>query len=223
VTKVKICGIQCVEVLQSMVHLPIAYIGFVFAKSRRQVTVEQAQKLVNAYKAEVLHSQQEAAKIVGVFVNPTLEFICDAVKYAQLDVVQLHGQESASFCAEVKDAVQVEIFKAFPAPTKGVDSPEQRFDAYLGLVDGVLLDTVLPGIEGGTGKTFDWSVLPDYINYAKNNNLPLLVAGGLQADNVDQLIMQYRPFGVDVSSGVETDGHKDIDKIRKFVERVNQA
>lgn len=222
-TKVKICGIQRVEVLQSMVHLPIDWIGFVFAKSRRQVTAEQAAKLIFEYRSHAKASYTQAALTVGVYVNPTFEEVEQSVQITGLDVVQLHGQESAAFCISVKEKLKVQVFKAFPAPIHGHDSPASIFADYIGIVDGILLDTVLPNAEGGTGLTFDWTVLPEYISYAQSHELPLLVAGGLNQDNIGQLIEDYQPFGVDVSSGVETDGQKDLEKIRKFVERVKQA
>lgn len=222
-TKVKICGIQCVEVLQSMVHLPIDWIGFVFAKSRRQVTAEQAAKLIFDYRNLVKDAQTQAALTVGVYVNPTFEEVEQTVRISELDVVQLHGQESAAFCMAIKDKLKIQVFKAFPAPIHNQDSPATLFADYIGIVDGVLLDTVLPNAEGGTGLTFDWTVLPEYISFATNHGLPLLVAGGLNQDNVGHLIEDYQPFGVDVSSGVETDGKKDMEKIKKFVERVKQA
>jgi phosphoribosylanthranilate isomerase len=222
-TKVKICGIQRVEVLQSMVHLPIDWIGFVFAKSRRQVTAEQAAKLISDYRSCAKASHTQAALTVGVYVNPTFDEVEQGVRISGLDVVQLHGQESAAFCRTIKDKLNVQVFKAFPAPIHDQDSPAFIFADYIGIVDGVLLDTVLPNAEGGTGLTFDWTVLPYYISYANEHELPLLVAGGLNQDNVGHLIEDYQPFGVDVSSGVETDGQKDLEKIKKFVERVKQA
>jgi phosphoribosylanthranilate isomerase len=221
-TTLKICGIQTPEVLQSMVHLPVDYIGFVFAKSRRQVTAEQANNLIAAYR-EQPHTDSQPAKFAGVFVNPSLEELDAILATVQLDMIQLHGQETANYCAEVKARYGVEVFKAFPAPAHATISPEQLFRPYLGIIDGALLDTVLPGAEGGTGVTFDWTILPSFIAFAKAHALPLLIAGGLQPGNVTDLIDGYEPFGVDVSSGVETDGVKDSAKIAQFVERVKHG
>lgn len=221
-TTLKICGIQTPEVLQSMVHLPVDYIGFVFAKSRRQVTAEQAKSLIESYR-EQLHTDGQAAKFAGVFVNPSIAELDAIMATARLDMIQLHGQESAAFCAEVKARFGVGVYKAFPAPDCNTVTPEHLFTPYLGIIDGALLDTVLPGAEGGTGVTFDWTILPSFIAFAKGHDLPLLIAGGLQPGNVRDLLDGYQPYGVDVSSGVETDGVKDRAKIAQFVERVKQA
>jgi phosphoribosylanthranilate isomerase len=221
-TKVKICGIQRVEVLQSMVHLPIDYIGFVFANSRRQVTPEVAATLRETYLKLILTSTNQPAKFVGVFVNPTMEQLAYTIQTAALDIVQLHGQETAEFCKRVKSEFGVLVYKALPAPSKE-STPQLDIEPYVGSVDGFLLDTVLPGIEGGSGQTFDWTVLPPYIAFAKEKDIPLFVAGGLNQENVQNLIEEYEPYAVDVSSGVETDGQKDIRKITEFVERVKNG
>lgn len=221
-TTVKICGIQTIEVLQSMVHQRIDWIGFVFAKSKRQITAEQAAVLIAAYRMNG-KEQSQHARMVGVFVNPTIDELKHILSIAALDVIQLHGQESPAFCQEVKDTFHVQVFKAFPSPTLKKDTPDSLFGDYIQLIDGALLDTVLPNAEGGTGMTFDWTVLPEYIDYAKQYNVPLLIAGGLNPDNVLELLHGYKPYGVDVSSGVETNGTKDIHKIARFVERVKQA
>jgi phosphoribosylanthranilate isomerase len=204
-----------------MMHLPIDFIGFVFAKSKREVTPEQAAKLIALYRKEAVGTIQ--AKMVGVFVNPTLEQLADVLAIVDLDVIQLHGQESPEFCKAVRDRFGKQVFKAFPSPIAGESNPPaQLFGPYLDGIDGALLDTVLPNVEGGTGMTFDWTVLPEYIGYAKKNELPLFIAGGLNPDNVNALLIDYAPFGVDVSSGVESDGVKDSSKIARFVERVKQ-
>lgn len=221
-TTLKICGIRTPEVLQSMVPLAVDYIGFVFAKSRRQVTPEQAQALVASYR-DLVQAGQPSAKFAGVFVNPTLDELDACMAAVPLAMIQLHGQESAAYCAEVKARYDVEVFKAFPALTGADMTPDQLFTPYLGSIDGALLDTVLPGAEGGTGITFDWTILPAYIAFAKLHELPLLIAGGLHPANVTDLIETYQPYGVDVSSGVETDGVKDCAKIALFVERVKPA
>ncbi|SDC40788.1 phosphoribosylanthranilate isomerase [Paenibacillus sp. UNCCL117] len=95
-----------------------------------------------------------------------------------------------------------------------------RLNPYLGAIDGVLLDTLDPVYGGGSGHAFDWSAIPPYLAWCRQAGLPLLVAGGLQPGNVGALLERFAPSGVDVSSGVETDGVKDISKITRFVERV---
>jgi phosphoribosylanthranilate isomerase len=222
---VKICGLQDVEVLKSMINLPVDFIGVVFANSRRQITPEQAAEL-----RTVLFewSTEERPKLAGVFVNPTLQELEYVMQTAPLDVIQLHGQESAAFCKQVKERWDAHVFKAvsFPKNESGQDANHtalHSLNAYAGCIDAILLDTFDPLYGGGSGKTFAWERIPAYANWADQHGIALLVAGGLQAENVQQLIRTYRPYGVDVSSGVETEGLKDITKIKAFVERVKQA
>jgi len=100
------------------------------------------------------------------------------------------------------------------------DAAASRLDPYLDAIDAVLLDTYDPAAAGGTGRTFAWECIPLYLAWTRRHGLPLIVAGGLHADNVRELIDRYGPDGVDVSSGVETNGEKDIEKIATFVKKV---
>ncbi|WP_430170566.1 phosphoribosylanthranilate isomerase [Paenibacillus lautus] len=218
-TALKICGLQSVEVLKSMINLPVDYIGFVFAKSRRKVSPQQAAQLMQVLR-EWDHDKIPAA--VGVLVNPDLNELEELLREAALDVVQLHGQESPQFCREVKKRFPVSVFKAVSIES---DRPEAErlsaLDPYAGGIDGLLIDTYDPVYGGGSGKTFAWDLIPPYQQWAKRQGIPLFVAGGLDSDNVSHLIGQYAPYGVDVSSGVESEpGVKDINKVIAFVERV---
>ncbi|MGM1046103.1 MAG: phosphoribosylanthranilate isomerase [Bacillota bacterium] len=218
-TVVKICGLQSVEVLKSMINLPVDYIGFVFAKSRRQVIPEQAAEL-----NEVLKQWKSGAtpSSVGVFVNPSLEELRELLNTVELDVVQLHGQESPQFCREVKESFPVSIFKAVSVKSGG--SPEEHvseLERYIGCIDGLLLDTYDPVYGGGSGQTFAWDAIPVYKAWTRAQGIPLFVAGGLEPSNLGELLTLYHPDGVDVSSGVESaPGVKDIAKVTAFVERV---
>lgn len=223
-TIVKICGLQDVEVLKSMVHLPLDYIGFVFAPSRRRVSAERAAQLM----AELVNWQAgEAPRAAGVFVNPELAELGELLSIVPLDVIQLHGQESLSFCIEVKQAFpQVKVWKALTVADKDRNKAEDvysYFESYASVVDALLLDTYDPGQSGGSGRTFAWDELPAYQEIAARYGLPLFVAGGLHPGNVGDLLEAYAPDGVDVSSGVESDGSKDIVKMTAFVERVKQS
>ncbi len=219
---VKICGLQSIEVLESMLNLPIDYIGFVFAKSRRQVSPSQAKEMI----AFLFDHRDLPFMTVGVFVNPTLDELIHVMNKAPLDVIQLHGQESPGFCRRVKNTFKVKLFKVFSiAGEEGIDikSVASILDPYLGSIDAVMLDTYDPIVGGGTGKPFSWKFIPLFQTWAKKFDLPLIIAGGLNADNIKQLIAEYEPDGVDVSSGVETNGVKDIHKIITFVERVGET
>ncbi|MDP5273811.1 phosphoribosylanthranilate isomerase [Chengkuizengella axinellae] len=225
-TAVKICGILDVPTIEKMLDLPIDYIGFVFAKSRRQVTPEQADVMIQALKKH----QVKVPETVGVFVNPDKEVLKDTIRLAPLDVIQLHGQESPAFCKWVKGELGVKVFKVFSNLHEVVSSAENQhqvneklselLNPYLDYIDALMLDTYDPAVGGGTGETFNWELIPIVQQWTKENNIPLLIAGGLDANNVNHLISTYFPEGVDVSSGVETNRIKDIQKIKTFVERV---
>lgn len=207
--------------LKSMVNLPVDFIGFVFAPSRRRVTPEQAALLAAQLKAWMT---PEIPQSVGVFVNPDLEELAAIVEEAQLDVVQLHGQESPQFCREVKERLGTRVFKVLSVQSLNENSEASiNHELYAGVIDGLLLDTFDPVYGGGSGSTFAWEEIPAYRDWARAQGIPLFVAGGLLPSNVAELIDKYSPDGVDVSSGVESDGVKDIDKIAAFVGRVKQA
>ncbi|WP_433946443.1 phosphoribosylanthranilate isomerase [Paenibacillus sp. SN-8-1] len=215
---VKICGLQDVEVLKSMINLPIDHIGFVFANSKRQVTADQAAALI-----PILEDWDRPVKpeSVGVFVNPTIEELSHILQKASLDIVQLHGQESPEFCREVKKRFGVKVFKVLSVK-QGNNREGSDLVDYRGALDGLLLDTYDPIYGGGSGQTFDWKQIEPYQKWTKQEGIPLIIAGGLHPDNVGDLLENFQPDGVDVSSGVETDGLKDIAKIRAFVERVKR-
>jgi phosphoribosylanthranilate isomerase len=228
---VKICGLQSVEMIRQVAHLPIDYIGLMFAPSKRRITSEQARDMI----AELRKPDRQAAAplAVGVFVNPERDELSRLLDDVKLDIVQLHGQESPELCGWVRDTFGVKVVKVVSLEAgdsgrrqaagsePGIDSRiAERLDPYRGAIDGLLLDTFEPVVGGGSGKTFSWAAIPPYSEWAKQAGIPLWVAGGLQADNVADLLTEYRPDGVDVSSGVETDGHKDVTKISAFVERV---
>ncbi|RKP57046.1 phosphoribosylanthranilate isomerase [Cohnella endophytica] len=217
---VKICGIKEEATLRGMNGLPVDYIGFVFAKSRRQLTPEQAGKL-HEVASQVPMAGGKPPLTVGVFVNPTMEQLEETLASVPLNVVQLHGEETPAFSREIGERFNVEVWRALPiteqadADSRGAGGAE-RLAEYKGAVSTILLDTA----GGGTGKTFRWDVIPAYQAAAQAHGLRLFVAGGLTPDNADDLIRSYRPDGVDISSGVETDGTKDNDKIAAFAERV---
>lgn len=222
-TLVKICGLQDVEVLKSMLHLPVDFIGFVFAPSRRRVTIERAAELIPVLAEWNTTAKPKAA---GVFVNPELDELSELLSVVSLDVVQLHGQESPLLCEKIRNTFpNVQVWKAMSVAENDSDSADIKYtmEQYVGSVDAILLDTYDPLQSGGSGRTFAWERLPDYQIAAAKYDLPLFVAGGLHADNVRELLNTYAPYGVDVSSGVESDGTKDIFKMTAFVERVKQS
>ncbi|MDR0270320.1 phosphoribosylanthranilate isomerase [Paenibacillus sp.] len=220
-TNVKICGLQDVEVLKSINKLPIDYIGFVFAKSRRQVSPRTAASMIR-----ILQHWERGSfpRSVGVFVNPDMDQLEDVMSHARLDVIQLHGQESPEFFRDVKERFDVEVFKVISVGAQyRTYGASAALEEYAGVIDALLLDTFEPHYGGGSGITFAWDKIPSYQRWTRKQGIPLFVAGGLDASNVEGLIRDYAPDGVDISSGVETNGTKDLNKIAAFVERVKLA
>ena len=193
-TKVKICGLSTKEALGTAVSAGADYIGFVFAPSKRQVTLEQAAEMAKLIPANV--------KKVGVFVSPNRTELLEAIEKVGLDFVQVHGQVADDLfenlsCASIQ-AVQVDGDGHVPNSQ----------------ADYLLFDAPV----AGSGQTFDWGQLD-----TTELSQPFFIAGGLNEDNVEEAIQHFTPFAVDVSSGVETDGQKDQEKIRRFIERVKNG
>lgn len=191
-TKVKICGLSTAEAVTTAVQAGADYIGFVFAPSKRQVSLAQAQELAKSVSGKT--------KIVGVFVSPSLEELKEAIETVPLDLVQIHGAFDEDLIADIP----VPLIRALQ-----ITSDQTIVETA---ADYLLFDAPV----AGSGQTFDWQLLAD-----KQLTKPSFIAGGLTVDNVAQAIALFTPYAVDVSSGVETDGHKDIDKIKAFIERVN--
>lgn len=221
---VKICGIRNSATLNAMRQLDVDQVGFVFAPSKRQVTIEEAASMLRTIRNPAFGAKG-AFDAVGVFVNPAMEELEEVMQAAPLDIIQLHGNESPEFCHRVRAAFGTRIFKAIPIPEQTASTPLailEQFERYAEAADALLVDTYDPVTSGGSGRTFSWDLLPPLLEWTRKQNIPLIVAGGLNPDNVARLVTQYAPDGVDVSSGVETNGMKDIVKITKFVERVKR-
>lgn len=220
--RIKICGLKDVPTIEAMDGLPIHEIGFVFAPSKRQVSKETASRLIQAVRL-LQAADEKPPRTVGVFVNESLAELKAITDAAPLDVVQLHGDETPEYCKAVRSGLAVQVWKVFSIKGAKADgivlSAEERLAPYKDAVDAILIDA--PG--GGTGQSFDWDMINDYRQASDKLDLPLYVAGGLHEGNVQELLRAYSPGGIDVSSGVETNGSKDIDKIRLFVRRVMEA
>ena len=193
-TKVKICGLSTKEAVKTAVSAGADYIGFVFAPSKRQVTVEQAIELAKFIPS---HIQK-----VGVFVSPSREELLEAIEKVGLDLVQIHGQ------------VADDLFENLPCAS--IQAVQVDGDGHVpnSQADYLLFDAPV----AGSGQTFDWGRL-DTTELAQ----PFFIAGGLNEDNVEEAIQHFTPYAVDVSSGVETNGQKNHEKIRRFIERVKNG
>lgn len=200
-TKVKICGLKEVLHVQAAVNAGADAIGFVFAPSKRLVSIEQAHELAKHVPLGVLK--------IGVFVNPTAEELREAVEGVPLDYVQYHGEETPDFIRE----------QGFPAiKALSVHSEEDIKAAGQYDVDYYLFDAPGTDFKGGSGHTFDWTLL-ERAGIPKEK---LILAGGLKQDNIREALSLVAPFMVDVSSGVETDGVKDKEKIEGFLQAVKK-
>ena len=200
-TKIKICGLTRTEDIEMVNEFLPDYIGFVFAKSRRQVSAEQAKELKNKLRP--------AIKAVGVFVNEKPENIAEIANQGIIDLIQIHGDEDAAYCAQLRKLTQAPIIKVVRVEREDDLAGIEEFDC-----DYYLFDTLSSKEYGGTGKAFDHSLL-----YNKEIKKPFFVAGGLNQDNVAAGIEVIKPFGVDTSGGVETDGIKDVNKIKEFIKQ----
>ncbi len=199
-TKIKICGLTRRGEIKAVNRWRPDYVGFVFCESRRQVTRLQASML----KADL----DSRIKATGVFVNEPILSIVELCHKGVIDVVQLHGDESQAYISELKTHIDCPVIKAVR-----VQSADQIRGAERLPCDWLLLDTYQNGRYGGTGKGFDYGMIPSL-------RKQFFLAGGLDYSNIELAIQQCNPYGVDISSGVETDGVKDRDKIRKIIQKV---
>ncbi|MDR5659157.1 phosphoribosylanthranilate isomerase [Serpentinicella sp. ANB-PHB4] len=197
--KIKICGIQYEKEIQMINNYPIDYIGFVFAPSKRHVTPDKAKILISSLRKNI--------KTVGVFVNESSKHINHIVSHCNLDIIQLHGNENDDFCTQfikpiwksisIKNAASFDLINHYTTP------------------QGFLLDASLPRLAGGTGTTFDWTLSTGF-----SQGHFIILAGGLNAENIRSAINIVRPHVIDVSSGVERNNMKCEKQIDTFVRRV---
>ena len=211
-TRVKICGITEVFYAQAAIEAGADLIGVVFAPSPRQVTYEKAREMAATVKKYNL-------PIVGVFVNMPAAEINHVAIACGLDFVQLSGDETWEYCQEIEKTVIKTIHISPEWDEEEVLVHLEDGKRRLGSTPPIyLLDTLVEDKYGGTGQTFDWEIAKRAV--AK---FPVIIAGGLNPENVGQVVASLRPWGVDVSSGVETKGVKDINKIKAFVRAVRSA
>lgn len=201
--KIKICGLRRTQDVEYVNALLPDFIGFVFAKSKRQVTPALAAQL-KAHLAPQI-------KAVGVFVNAEIDFIAQLAQAGTIDAIQLHGDEDAGYIAALRQKTTLPVIRAVRVrDTQSLAGLEQIDCDYL------LFDTYAPGQYGGTGQRFD--VALSGVNIPK----PYFVAGGLDSANVADVIKNTNAFAVDVSGGVETNGFKDKEKIAAFITKIRR-
>ncbi|MHB1314674.1 MAG: phosphoribosylanthranilate isomerase [Christensenellales bacterium] len=195
-TKIKICGLFRTEDIAAVNEAMPDYIGFVFAQSRRQVSPQQAGSLKQLLSERIV--------AVGVFKDDDMGFICKLSDAGIIDMIQLHGSEDESFIQTLQRQTGRPVIKAVSVINP--PSVQQWQDSQ---ADYLLLDSG----KGGSGQCFDWGI-------AGQSKKPFFLAGGLNLENIRQAIDSLHPFAVDVSSGVETNGGKDTQKIKDFIRRV---
>ena len=198
--KIEICGLRRKEDITYVNECLPDYIGFVFAPSRRRVTKEQALGLKQILSPKI--------KAVGVFVNEKPEIILDLVKSGVIDVIQLHGDETQKDICKLKKETQVPIIKAVRVKNaEDIKSADTLSSDYL------LFDSYQKDSYGGTGMSFSWDMIPDDLQH------PYFLAGGFNESNIEHAL-RIPAFGYDISGGVETEGVKDYEKIKKIMSMI---
>ncbi|WP_066687453.1 phosphoribosylanthranilate isomerase [Christensenella intestinihominis] len=196
--KVKLCGMRREEDIGYANRYRPDYVGFVFAKSPRQVTADRAARLRRLLAPEI--------GAVGVFVNEPIQSLKEIAQSVPLQVIQLHGDEDAAYVREVK-MMGLPVWKAARVRTERDIGRAEALGA-----DALLLDAFSADAYGGTGKTADWTVIG-----RARPEIPFFLAGGLHAGNAVEAVRRVRPFGIDVSGGIETGGFKDENKIKELM------
>ena len=210
--KLKICGLKRPEDIRYVNQYPPDFAGFVFAKSLRQIRPREAKELRRQLKPGIVP--------IGVFVNEEIENIVRLVKEGVIDMVQLHGDESAEYVRLLGERLE-EVSSSRAALSHGIIKAVRvasRQDVKKALdfpADFLLFDTYTKGQYGGSGECFNWQLL-------KGIERPFFLAGGLKVENIAGAALEVKPFCLDVSSGAERDGKKDEEKIRRLVETIRK-
>ncbi|WP_052090345.1 phosphoribosylanthranilate isomerase [Desulfosporosinus sp. HMP52] len=201
-TKIKICGLTRECDIEAVNEVRPDYVGFVFAESKRKITPQKAYSLRKLLDKEI--------QTVGVFVDESIDYILDICSKGIIDLIQLHGKENQTYIEQLRAKSSKPVIKAVrvrsQADLKSVETMDCKY---------LLFDTYSAKGLGGTGETFDWTIIDGV-------KAPFFLAGGLNCSNVLQAIKAVEPFGVDISSGVESAGFKDKAKIRELVSLIRQ-
>ena len=224
-TRTKICGIQKTEDALIAAEAGADFIGLVFVpKRRRRLEIGAAAEIVDNLRA----AMPQPPRVVGLFADQPLVEVSRVIEYAGLDMVQLCGKESPGYCRQVLAKTGAGVIKVQHVSGQGSgdatygkedDTLEDQLLRYREAGCYITLDRLVEGLQGGTGQSFDW----DIATQLSRKGYEFLLAGGLTPANVAQAVAQVRPWGVDVSSGVETDGANDPKKIRAFIQNARSA
>lgn len=212
--KIKLCGMMKPCDIEYANRVKPDFVGFIFANTRRKISAAQAKQFWEALDAEI--------PAVGVFVNEDISVITSLVQNGCIDMIQLHGEEDADYIRRLREVCDVPVIKAVK-----VQTVEQIRQAAALPVDYLLLDTYRKGVLGGTGEAFDWELLREAKIAAGDTaegelfGKPYFLAGGLHAGNLREAAA-LGSYGLDVSSGIETDGSKDFTKMVEVMELVRK-
>ena len=204
-TKIKLCGLSRMEDIETVNAIKPDFIGFVFAeRSKRRVSPLKATELKSKLDPDI--------KAVGVFLNDDLDMVAAMLNLGIVDLVQLHGAEDEDYLQKLRKITDKPIIKAFI-----IRSPEDVERAESSTADYILLDTFKKGMAGGTGETFRWREAAEDIRRLKK---PLLLAGGISAENAGEAARTLSPFALDVSGSLEENGEKSPEKIKAFMRTI---
>lgn len=213
-TRVKICGLSDIQHAVAAAEAGVDFMGLVFASSRRQVSAEKALQMV-----EAMRGLEPRPAVVGVFANSTTQDVNHIADYCHLDWVQLSGDEDWQHCQRIERPVIKTIHVSTNSTVEDIfEEMAMWYQMALNREFVCLLDSQIGNAYGGTGQAFDWQLAREV-----SERFPVIVAGGLTPDNVGQMVREVQPWGVDVSTGVETDGQKDTKKIGEFIKAVKEA
>ncbi|WP_242142379.1 MULTISPECIES: phosphoribosylanthranilate isomerase [unclassified Bacillus cereus group] len=201
--KVKICGITDLETAKKAYEYGADAVGFVFASSKRKIRPEQVKEITSELPADVMK--------IGVFVNESVERMEGIAAYCKLTHIQLHGDENDHLIKRLN----IPSIKAVGIGNRQDVEQINRYETNY-----ILFDSPKETFRGGNGKTFSWELLTEL---PKNLRKKSILAGGLHVDNIEEAIRIVQPYMVDVSSGVETDGKKDLEKIKQFIRKVKEC
>lgn len=197
---IKFCGIRRTEDIEAVNETRPDLAGFIIVKDRRRYIAPEKVR-------ELRQLLDPSVKVVGVFIDEDIEVVAKLLHDGIIDIAQLHGNESEDYIRELKSRTGAQVIKAV-----GIRSSEDVERAERSPADLVIVDS--PG--GGTGNTFDWELL-------KKIKRPYILAGGINAENIEEAVEMLHPYGVDVSSGIETDGYKDKEKMKAFMALVKKG
>ncbi len=209
-TRVKLCGIMEVSHALAAVEAGADFIGLVFAPSRRRITPQRGREISQAIRAPT-----SRPSMVGVFANLPQDEVNDIARLCHLDYVQLSGGEPVEYMKGIERA----IIKAIHLRGQPISEVLAEMERGYNIRDDLtyLLDSYASGMYGGTGKASDWDIAAEVAR-----KFPIILAGGLSPQDVSQAIKRVKPWGVDVSSGIETGGVKDIAKMKAFIKEVRE-